>query len=100
MIVGARVAAPFSGALSAALVTIRLRGSDEVIVLCFVSDKIGSPAALLHEPDNGDRRARFAENYDAEQHDEAVELLIDQVEGEHAVNEGARQEDQAQKDRD
>ena len=56
--------------------------------------------ALLHELDDCHRSANFAEDNDADEHDEAVELLVDQVEGKHAVNESSREEYQTEEDCD
>ena len=56
--------------------------------------------SLLHELDDDDRGAHLAENHDDKQHDKATQLLVNQVESKHAVNESAREEDQAEKDGD
>ena len=45
--------------------------------------------SFFHKFDDGHRSADFAEDYNAKEHDEAVELLVDQVEGKHAVDQSS-----------
>lgn len=49
-------------------------------------------ASFFHQLDDGHWRADFTENYNAKEHDEAVELLVDQIEGKHAVDQSSWQE--------
>ena len=56
--------------------------------------------SFLHEFDDGDWGAYLAQDNDAKEHRKAVQLLIDQVEGKHAVDQSSREEDQTEQNRD
>ena len=49
-------------------------------------------ASFFHQFDDCHWSADFAEDYNAKKHDKAVELLVDQVEGKHAVDQSSWQE--------
>ena len=63
---------------------------------CQFTSCFSNPLAFFHEFDNDHRGAHLAEDHDDQEHHEATQLLVDQVEREHAVYESARQEDKAE----
>ena len=78
-------------------------GPTVVIINLFVKSGrccLSRSLALFHELDHDDRSAHLAENHHDKQHDKATQLLVDQVEGKHAVDESTREEDQAEEDGD
>ena len=78
-------------------------GPTVVIIYLFIKSGrccLSRSLALFHELDHDDRSAHLAENHHDKQHDKAAQLLVDQVEGKHAVDESTREEDQAEEDGD
>jgi len=53
-----------------------------------------------HQAHYSDWSAHLAEHHDTKQHYERVQLLVNEVEGEHAVDKGSREENQTEQNCD
>ena len=76
------------------------RISSEIVrVVCHYL-LLSHTSPFAHQFDGNEGRHDFRRDDNADKHHEAVQLLIDQIESKHAVNEGPREEDQTEQNSD